>query len=542
MKVVSAMVFAVAAGAYVALTAGVAFAAGDVGDIPLEDHVLWQNRRYMVEFGLGPAPFPDAHLMDYQMTGDAHTDYDSVRLTESKPHQRGAIWSKQPNRRNNKEWMAELTFRVGGSPNKDHFGDGFGFWLTHQRNIVGHAMGGPDQWHGLGVFFDTYKNDGFKGKKHPYVYAYINDGTKRWEDIKGADVSNQACHVPFRNKETSVEKLAVTTARMTFKDNIFSVVMRPKGSDDWVQCFQMKNVNLPTGGYFGVTSLTGDLVDNHHMMELSVFSNIEHQPYDHAHENDIGQMPEMWDDMRHSGEVAREFEEWEAQFEDQLKMDPFEDDYTYSYNEMDKYGADTDDIEKWAKDDYYEDPYAEASYTDEEEYADYEESDNAGERDYYEGASPKGDKKSKTRSRRKVKPRKKDGGDDDDDDDVVKDMSRILERSEFVKEMKRQSRENHARMHSLRLHLEGEVKQVVDRLSEMLRTVRRREQSSSDKIAALGRKFDVQLLEPFELLVSVSEMSHHSWKWPFVLALAFLLGFSALGYSKYRRHMKTHLL
>ena len=248
----------------------------------------------MVDFGLGPAPFPDPSQMDFFMTGDAHVDGDSIRLTDAAQHQRGAIWSKFPNLRNSKEWMAELTFRVGGSTNKDFFGDGFAFWLTKERNVVGHAMGGPDKWEGLGVFFDTYKNDGFKGKKHPYVYAYINNGDKEWEKIKGSDVKNQACHIPFRNTETETEKLAVTVARMTYKDGIFSVVMQPDGADDWVQCFQIKGARLPEKAYFGVTALTGDLVDNHHMLQLSVFSNIEHQPYDHAHENDAGQMPEMW--------------------------------------------------------------------------------------------------------------------------------------------------------------------------------------------------------------------------------------------------------
>ena len=178
-----ALAFAGAASAY------------DGSDYPEEDHVLFRNRRYMVDFGLGPAPFPDPSQMDFFMTGDAHVDGDSIRLTDAAQHQRGAIWSKFPNLRNSKEWMAELTFRVGGSTNKDFFGDGFAFWLTKERNVVGHAMGGPDKWEGLGVFFDTYKNDGFKGKKHPYVYAYINNGDKEWEKIKGSDVKNQACHI-----------------------------------------------------------------------------------------------------------------------------------------------------------------------------------------------------------------------------------------------------------------------------------------------------------------------------------------------------------
>ena len=56
----------------------------------------------------------------------------------------------------------------------------------------GNALGGPNKWNGLGVFFDTFNNNQFKGKKHPFVYAYINDGNKDYETIHSADVDAQS--------------------------------------------------------------------------------------------------------------------------------------------------------------------------------------------------------------------------------------------------------------------------------------------------------------------------------------------------------------
>ena len=64
--------------------------------------------------------------------------------------------------------------------------------------------------------------------------------------------------------------------------------------------------------------MTGDLLDQHDMLEINVYSNIDHQPFEYAHENDIKQMPDMWTDMAFSGDVAREFEQWEQEIEDEL--------------------------------------------------------------------------------------------------------------------------------------------------------------------------------------------------------------------------------
>ena len=57
------------------------------------------------------------------------------------------------------------------------------------------------------------------------------------------------------------------------------------------------------------------------MLEINVYSSIEHQPYEYAHENDIKEMPDMWTDMAFSGDVAREFEQWEQEIEDELRFD-----------------------------------------------------------------------------------------------------------------------------------------------------------------------------------------------------------------------------
>lgn len=63
-----------------------------------------------------------------------------MRLTDAVQSQRGAIWSKSPLQSNN--WQVDLRFQVGGSPNLEHFGDGFAFWVVKERGVVGESLGG----------------------------------------------------------------------------------------------------------------------------------------------------------------------------------------------------------------------------------------------------------------------------------------------------------------------------------------------------------------------------------------------------------------
>lgn len=39
----------------------------------------------------------------------------------------------------------------------------------------------------------------------------------------------------------------------------------------WKQCFQVSEVKLPTGYYFGISATTGDLSDNHDILSIRLF-------------------------------------------------------------------------------------------------------------------------------------------------------------------------------------------------------------------------------------------------------------------------------
>ena len=52
-------------------------------------------------------------------------------------------------------------------------------WYTKTRAEEGPVFGSTDNWNGLGIFFDSFDNDGLHN--NPYVSVMLNDGTKSYD-------------------------------------------------------------------------------------------------------------------------------------------------------------------------------------------------------------------------------------------------------------------------------------------------------------------------------------------------------------------------
>jgi len=53
------------------------------------------------------------------------------------------------------------------------------FWYTEKRLEEGPVFGSADRWNGLGIFFDSFDNDGLHN--NPYISVMLNDGTKSYD-------------------------------------------------------------------------------------------------------------------------------------------------------------------------------------------------------------------------------------------------------------------------------------------------------------------------------------------------------------------------
>ena len=183
-----------------------------------------------------------------------------IRLTSSQPSQAGWIFSRVPLTATN--WEVEFEFKVHGTGNL--FGDGMAMWVTKSRAEMGPVFGMKDQFEGLGLFFDTYKNNR-PGVVFPYVMAMIGDGQMTYDQANDGKANELAgCSARgFRNADIP------TKAKVTyFQDKELTVDLIYKNEDEWTRCFQIKDVKLPSVTYLGFSAETGELSDNHDIIKV----------------------------------------------------------------------------------------------------------------------------------------------------------------------------------------------------------------------------------------------------------------------------------
>ncbi|KAJ8704723.1 hypothetical protein PYW07_011911 [Mythimna separata] len=221
------------------------------------------HRRFEYKYSFKP-PYlaqKDGSVPFWEYGGNAIASGESVRLAPSLRSQKGAIWTKQP--LNFDWWEIDIMFKVTG---RGRIGaDGLAFWYTTQRgDYTGEVFGSSDRWNGLAVIFDSFDND----NKHnnPYIMAVVNDGTKVFDHKSdGSQQLLSGCLRDFRNKPFP------TRARIEYYLNTLTVYFHngmTSNEADYELCFRAENVQLPRGGYLGLSAATGGLADDHDVIHL----------------------------------------------------------------------------------------------------------------------------------------------------------------------------------------------------------------------------------------------------------------------------------
>lgn len=196
--------------------------------------------------------------------GSAIPSDEQVRITPSLKDQRGGLWSKTKS--TNEFWEIEIFFKVSGRGRIG--GDGLAVWFTEDLGKPGPVFGSSDNWKGMGLFFDSYDNDG--EQNNPYIMVMLNDGSKQYDHFK--DGNNQqlgGCMRDFRNKPHPVR------TKVRYFNNILTVFYHGGMSDkeeDYELCMRAENVHLTKEGFFGVTGGTGGLADDHDVLKFITHS------------------------------------------------------------------------------------------------------------------------------------------------------------------------------------------------------------------------------------------------------------------------------
>ncbi|XP_026886514.1 protein ERGIC-53 [Electrophorus electricus] len=244
-------------GIFHTVCAEIAAGTAAAGDIP--------HRRFEYKYSFkGPhLTQSDGTVPFWVHTGSAIPSADQIRITPSLRSQRGSVWTKSPVTFD--QWEAEVSFRVSGRGRTG--ADGLAIWFTANQGLEGPVYGAADQWNGVGIFFDSFDNDG--KKNNPAIVVVGNNGKLVYDHQN--DGSTQAlgtCLRDFRNKPYPVRAKIIYYQRTltVWINNGFT----PE-REDYEFCTKVENMIIPQSGYFGISAATGGLADDHDVLSFLLF-------------------------------------------------------------------------------------------------------------------------------------------------------------------------------------------------------------------------------------------------------------------------------
>jgi len=170
-------------------------------------------------------------------------------------------------------WEIEVEFKLHGK--NSLYGDGFAMWITKERGKQGPVFGNTDNFEGLGIFFDTYKNNR-PGVVFPYVMAMVGDGKTHYDkDTDGKNTEFAGCSARGIRHANVPTKFRLTY----FQEKYIKLELQYKSENDWVLCFETNEPPaIPQVAYLGFTAETGELSDNHDIISINAKNLYTSQP------------------------------------------------------------------------------------------------------------------------------------------------------------------------------------------------------------------------------------------------------------------------
>ncbi|XP_067879495.1 VIP36-like protein isoform X2 [Heterodontus francisci] len=209
----------------------------------------------------------------WDLSGNTMVTSHFVRLTPDLQSKQGAIWNRVSCLM--RDWEVQVHFKIHGQGKKNLNGDGFALWYAKERMQPGAVFGSKDLFSGLGVFMDTYPNE---EKQHerifPYISAMVNNGSLSYDHSRdGRPTAIGGCTALVRNLNHD------TFVVIRYLKRRLTVMINIEGKNEWKDCIDIPGVKLPLGYYFGISSATGDLTDNHDIISVKVYQlTVERMP------------------------------------------------------------------------------------------------------------------------------------------------------------------------------------------------------------------------------------------------------------------------
>ncbi|KAM5170046.1 protein ERGIC-53-like [Mantella aurantiaca] len=268
-----------------------------------EDLPAHRRFEYKYSFKDPHITLPDGTLPFWEKHGDAIPGPDEIRLVPSLKNHRGSIWTKGSF--SSPHWEVEISIRISGHGPQG--AEGMALWYTKEPGDLGPVYGSADLWDGLGIIFDTFDHD-YKGN-NPAIVIVGNNGKLQYDHLR--DGSSQAlgsCIEHFRNTMRPF-RVKITYYKQTLQISAYTGLF-PKDSAYKV-CAVVRNMVLPSTGYFGVSAATSALADDHDIMSFMTYS-----------------LSTSWEESPGSQIPAEERERFEKEFEEfQKELEKNKDDF-----------------------------------------------------------------------------------------------------------------------------------------------------------------------------------------------------------------------
>ncbi|XP_012860562.2 VIP36-like protein [Echinops telfairi] len=229
----------------------------------------------------------------WNLMGNAMVMTQYVRLTPDVQSKQGALWNRVPCFL--RDWELQVHFKIHGQGKKNLHGDGLAIWYTKDRMQPGPVFGNMDKFVGLGVFVDTYPNEEKQQEAQkkryspavqrvfPYVSAMVNNGSLSYDHERdGRPTELGGCTAIVRNLHYD------TFLVIRYVKRHLTIMVDIDGKHEWRDCIEVPGVRLPRGYYFGTSSITGDLSDNHDVVSLKLFElTVERTPEEERLHRDV---------------------------------------------------------------------------------------------------------------------------------------------------------------------------------------------------------------------------------------------------------------
>ncbi|ODV61397.1 Uip5p, partial [Ascoidea rubescens DSM 1968] len=190
-----------------------------------------------------------------------------VRLTSEQKHQSSRVFSNSKINETSFELEFYLSINGKGMVNGLH-GDGMAIFLSTEQLGKGPVMGAQENFNGLSIIVDTYKNG--RAGVFPYVQAWLNDGTQSYDkdnDGKANEITGCVGRSLWNPKQ------GVVKARLFYvQDGYISLDFDYRNDENWKNCFTLQDIFLPKDFYLGFSAQTGDLYQNVDLVETHLYS------------------------------------------------------------------------------------------------------------------------------------------------------------------------------------------------------------------------------------------------------------------------------